>query len=128
LAGRDRRDGSCRMITVSRNDTSVVGRWWWTVDRWTLGAILVIMALGIMLTMAASPPAAERIGAESFHFVRRQLLFLPVALGVLLIASMVLPRMVRRLALLIFVASLLGLAATYVIGPEIKGARRWLSL
>ena len=116
------------MITVSRNDTSVVGRWWWTVDRWTLGAILVIMALGVMLTMAASPPAAERIGVESFHFVRRQLLFLPLALGVLLVASMASPRMVRRLALLIFVASLAGLAATYVIGPEIKGARRWLSL
>ena len=55
------------MITLSRNDTSVVGRWWWTVDRWTLGAILVIMALGIMMTMAASPPAAERIGVP--HYV-----------------------------------------------------------
>lgn len=116
------------MITLSRNDTSVVGRWWWTVDRWTLGAILVIMALGIMMTMAASPPAAERIGAESFHFVRRQLLFLPIALGVLLVASMASPRMVRRLALLVFAASVMGLAATYAIGPEIKGARRWLSL
>lgn len=116
------------MIVVSRNDTSVVGRWWWTVDRWTLGAVLVIMALGVMMTMAASPPAAERIGAESFHFVRRQLLFLPVALAVMLVASMASPRMVRRVALLVFVASLLGLAATYAIGPEIKGARRWLSL
>ncbi|MBX3498859.1 MAG: cell division protein FtsW [Alphaproteobacteria bacterium] len=116
------------MITVSRNDTSVVGRWWWTVDRWTLGAILVIMALGIMMTMAASPPAAERIPVESFHFVRRQLMFLPLALGVLLVASMASPRMVRRLALLVFVASLIGLIGTFAIGTEIKGARRWLSL
>ncbi|MCW5747943.1 MAG: cell division protein FtsW [Alphaproteobacteria bacterium] len=116
------------MIIVPRNDTSVVGRWWWTVDRWSLGAILLIMAAGVMLTMAASPPAAERIGADSFHFVRRQLLFLPAALGVMLAISLAPPRLVRRLALLVFIGGLVALAATLVIGTEIKGARRWLSL
>lgn len=116
------------MIIVPRNDTSVVGRWWWTVDRWSLGAVLLIMAVGVMLTMAASPPAAERIGADSFHFVRRQLLFLPVALAVMLAISLAPPRMVRRLALLVFAAGLVALAATLLIGTEIKGARRWISL
>ncbi len=116
------------MITVPRNDNSVVGRWWWTVDRWSLGAVLLIMGVGVMLTMAASPPAAERIGADSFHFVRRQLLFLPVALGVMLAISLAPPRMVRRLALVVFAVGLAALAATLVVGTEIKGARRWISL
>ena len=116
------------MISVPRNDTSVVGRWWWTVDRWSLGAVLLIMAVGVMLTMAASPPAAERIGADSFHFVRRQLLFLPIALGIMLAISLAPPRMVRRLALVVFAIGLVALAATMVVGTEIKGARRWISL
>ncbi|TWT06082.1 FtsW/RodA/SpoVE family cell cycle protein [Reyranella sp. CPCC 100927] len=116
------------MISVPRNDTSVVGRWWWTVDRWSLGAVLLIMAVGVMLTMAASPPAAERIGADSFHFVRRQLLFLPIALGIMLAISLAPPRMVRRLALVVFAIGLIALAATMVVGTEIKGARRWISL
>ncbi|HEX2887425.1 putative peptidoglycan glycosyltransferase FtsW [Vineibacter terrae] len=116
------------MITVPRNDNSVVGRWWWTVDRWSLGAVLLIMGVGVMLTMAASPPAAERIGADSFHFVRRQLLFLPIALGVMLAISLAPPRMVRRLALVVFAVGLAALAATLVVGTEIKGARRWISL
>ncbi len=116
------------MISVPRNDTSVVGRWWWTVDRWSLGAVLMIMAVGVMLTMAASPPAAERIGADSFHFVRRQLLFLPIALGIMLAISLAPPRMVRRLALVVFAIGLVALAATMVVGTEIKGARRWISL
>ena len=116
------------MIIVPRNDMSVVGRWWWTVDRWSLGAVLLIMAAGVMLTMAASPPAAERIGADSFHFVRRQLLFLPVALGVMLLISLAPPRLVRRLALLVFAVGLVALAGTLVIGTEIKGARRWISM
>ncbi len=116
------------MIIVPRNDMSVVGRWWWTVDRWSLGAVLLIMAAGVMLTMAASPPAAERIGADSFHFVRRQLLFLPLALGVMLLISLAPPRLVRRLALLVFAAGMVALAGTIIMGTEIKGARRWLSV
>ena len=52
------------MIQVPRDDRSVIGQWWWTVDRWSLGAVLAIMAFGVLLTLAASPPAAERIGAD----------------------------------------------------------------
>ena len=116
------------MIQVPRDDRSVIGQWWWTVDRWSLGAILAIMAFGVMLTLAASPPAADRIGADSFVFAKRQFLFLPLALVVMLTISVVSPRHVRRLALLVFGGSVVLLAATFVIGIEIKGARRWLYL
>ncbi len=116
------------MIQVPRDDRSLIGQWWWTVDRWTLGAVLAIMAFGVLLTLAASPPAAERIGADSFLFAKRQFVFLPIALMVMLAISLASPRHVRRLALLVFVGSLVALALTFVIGVEIKGARRWISL
>jgi cell division protein FtsW len=116
------------MIQVPRDDRSLIGQWWWTVDRWALGAVLGIMAFGVMLTLAASPPAAERIGADSFMFAKRQFLFLPLALALMLGISLASPRHVRRLALLVFCGSAVLLAATFVIGVEIKGARRWVSL
>ncbi len=50
------------MIPFARTDTSLLARWWWTVDRWTLGAVVVLLALGAVLTMAASPAVAERLG------------------------------------------------------------------
>jgi cell division protein FtsW len=116
------------VIQVPRDDRSVVGQWWWTVDRWSLGAILAIMAFGVLLTLAASPPAAERIGADSFMFAKRQFFFLPMALMVTLAISLASPRHVRRLALLVFCGSIVLLALTFVIGVEIKGARRWIAV
>ena len=90
------------MIQVPRDDRSVIGQWWWTVDRWALGAVLAIMAFGVMLTLAASPPAAERIGVDSFMFAKRQFIFLPLALALMLAISLASPRHVRRLALLVW--------------------------
>jgi len=116
------------VIQVPRDDRSVIGQWWWTVDRWSLGAVLAIMAFGVLLTLAASPPAAERIGADSFMFAKRQFVFLPLALAVTLAISLSTPRHVRRLALLVFCGSVVLLALTFVIGVEIKGARRWIAV
>lgn len=114
-------------VAFSRADTSVIGRWWWTVDRWMLASIVAILVFGVILTMAASPPVAERLGIDSFHFVRRQLFFLPLALAVTLAISVMNPQQIRRFATVVLLVSLAMLALTLVMGAEIKGSRRWLS-
>jgi cell division protein FtsW len=116
------------MIALTRGDTSVVGRWWWTVDRWSLAAIICIAALGAILTMAATPPVAERLGIDSFHFARRQLVFLPTAVALMVAISMLTPQQVRRFAHIGFLIAIVLLAMTLLIGQEVKGSRRWLSL
>lgn len=115
------------MSTFARTDTSLVGRWWWTIDRWTLMAIIAIAALGAILTLAASPAVAERIGLDNYHFVHRQFVFLPLALIVMLATSMLTPQWVRRVSLVVFVGSLVLMVAVLFFGSEIKGASRWLS-
>ena len=116
------------MTTFARTDTSVLGRWWWTVDRWTLAAIFGLMAFGTVLILAASTAAAGRIGLPGFHLAQRQLVLLPVAAALLVGASLLEPRSLRRLAVIGFLGSLLLCALTLLVGPEIKGATRWLSL
>ena len=64
------------MSALTRTDTSTLGRWWWTVDRWTLIAIAALIVFGMILSVAASPPVARRIDLDPFHFVRRHL-FMP---------------------------------------------------
>jgi cell division protein FtsW len=114
------------MIAVSRTDTSVVGRWWWTVDRWMLAAVAVLLAIGAVLTLAASPATAQRIGLPPYHFVVRQAIFLAPALAAMWAVSLLPPRHVRRLAIVAMLAALAMMFATTLVGEEIKGARRWL--
>ncbi len=116
------------MTTFSRTDTSVMGRWWWTVDRWSLAAVVALMAFGTMLALASSPAVAERLGIDSLYFVKRHLVFLPVAAAVIVATSLMTPLQIRRLALVAFAGCLVGLGATLWFGVEINGARRWLSL
>ena len=114
------------MISFARTDRSVVSDWWWTVDRWTLLAVALLIATGTLLTLAASPAVAERLQLQSQHFVLRQAVFLPLAIAVIFIVSLMSPRGVRRISVVGFAISLLLVLATLFLGPEIKGASRWL--
>ena len=61
---------------LDRTDRSLIGICWWTVDRWLLASALLLMVIGLLLVMAASPPVAVRIGLPEQHFVWRQLIYL----------------------------------------------------
>ncbi|MGB0749435.1 MAG: FtsW/RodA/SpoVE family cell cycle protein [Magnetospiraceae bacterium] len=116
------------MAAVARTDTSVFGRWWWTVDRWSLAALLFLAGIGVVLALAATPAVAERIGYDAYYFVRRQFLFLPMAVALMVGVSLITPQQVRRGALIGFGICLLLTAATLIVGSEVKGATRWLHL
>ncbi len=113
---------------VSRAERTPFGEWWWTVDRLMLAAFGALMLAGIVLSLAASPPVAARLGLDPFYFVNRHMLLLIPAAAVLLAVSFLTPRQIRRLAVFVFVVSLVMVALTPVFGAEIKGARRWLML
>ena len=115
-------------MSFARTDTSTLGKWWWTVDRWTITAVTLLIAIGALLTLAASPAVAERIGTSPFHFVRRQFAFLPPALLTIFLVSLLNARNVRRVAVLGFLGSVAMMALVLVAGVEIKGATRWISL
>src|SRR5437764_11401192 len=114
-------------MRFARIDQSQVARWWWSVDRWSLAALGMLIGFGVVMSLAASPPVAERIGYDGLHFVRRHLAMLPLALGLMLAVSLQPPRTIRRIAVIGFGISLVLLALTFVIGVEIKGARRWIN-
>jgi cell division protein FtsW len=115
-------------MRFARIDQSPVARWWWTVDRWSLAAICLLIGFGVVMSLAASPAVAERIGYDGGHFIRRYLGLLPLTIAVMWLVSLQSPRTVRRIAVIVFAVGLVLLALTLVVGAEIKGARRWINL
>ncbi len=115
-------------MELSRADTSLLGRWWWTVDRWTLGALGVLIGFGYIMVLASSPSVAERIGDARNALIIKQVLFLALAGGLVTGISLLSPRDVRRLAIVGCLIALLLTVATIFVGVEIKGARRWIAL
>lgn len=114
--------------TFSRTDTSFLGKWWWTVDHATLICLLTLVAIGVFLSMTASPQVARHLGFGSFHFTYRHIAVVIVSIIEILAFSMASPRLCRRVALITLLGTLVALIATPLIGTEIKGARRWINL
>ncbi len=107
----------------------ILPKWWRTIDRWTMSCVLILFVIGLLLGLASSPPLAGRNGFDPFHYVERQALFGGLALVAMLLTSMMSPTLVRRLAILGFLASFVALAFLPVFGTDFgKGAVRWYSL
>jgi cell division protein FtsW len=115
-------------MRISRADRSRVAEWWFTVDHVLVGAILAIVGAGLVLSLAASPAVAIKKGLPTFYFVERHFVFSAAGVLIMLAVSLFSPRGVRRLALALFLLSVGGMIAVHFVGPEINGARRWLSI
>ena len=114
---------------ISRDRRTPLSQWWWTVDRLLLAALTTLILGGIILSLAASPAVATRIGlADPFHFFNRHVMFILPAFAVMIGVSFLSPRQVRRSALFMFAVAVVLLAATLVFGAEVKGSRRWITI
>jgi len=113
---------------LSREQRNPLSDWWWTVDRLQLAAIIALILAGVILSLAASPPVATRIGLDPFHFFNRHVLFLLPSFIVMIAVSFLSPRQIRRTALIVFALSIVLIVVTLMIGPEVKGSRRWITL
>ncbi|WP_062204586.1 putative lipid II flippase FtsW [Aureimonas sp. AU12] len=112
---------------ASRAKKGLITDWWWSIDRWFLAAFLVLMIGGMVLSFAASPPVAEKIGLEPFHFVKRHALFLFPSIVAMLATSLLSPRGIRRMSVIMLGGALLLMVLALFFGMEVKGARRWMS-
>jgi cell division protein FtsW len=112
---------------VSRVDRGPLAEWFWTIDRFFLAAFILLMGIGFMLSFAASPAVAERLGLNSFHFVERHAMFLIPSIIVMVGLSLFSPRQIRRTAIILLAVALGMMVLALFFGVEVKGARRWVN-
>src|SRR5690606_24981125 len=125
---RPARSGCRIVIAFSRTERGLLARWWWTVDHSMLAGLGLLALCGFVFVLASSPAVASRLGLPSLHFALRHFAFLLPAAFLLLGCSLLSPTGVRRLATGLLGATLVMLVLTLLIGPEIKGATRWLPI
>jgi cell division protein FtsW len=115
-------------LHLDRRNTTMIGRWWWTVDRPAFFAMMALVSIGIFLVAAASPAVAQRIGLSDFYFVTRHQVFLAVSVVTLIFISCLPATQVRRLATIGLIVSFAVMVLLPFIGFENKGAIRWLRI
>jgi cell division protein FtsW len=116
------------MPAVSRADTSVIGRWWWSVDRVTLLALGVLIGIGYVLALAAMPGISTHITDPHTLAMIKQIIFLGLGGMLMLGMSMLSLRQVKLTALGSGVLFFLLTGFTLMHGVEVDGAHRWISL
>ncbi len=114
------------MSFLSRTDRSLLGTWFWTVDRTMLSLVGVLMIYGIVLVAAASPSVALRIGLSENYFLIHHIVILFIAFPFMIFMSFLSPKGLWRIASFILVLGLFAMALLPFIGMEIKGAHRWI--
>ncbi|UYY78677.1 FtsW/RodA/SpoVE family cell cycle protein [Sphingomonas sp. R1] len=131
----DEKQGGLPRISnqLSRASKSRAGMWFWEVDRVLLFLPLFLIAIGLVAVAAASPATARRY-SDAAHIVQpmyyfwRQLMWVCICVPVLVIVSMLPTSAARRLSLAGAVVFLGLMMLLPIIGHEVNGAKRWISL
>ncbi|PHS29093.1 MAG: cell division protein FtsW [Robiginitomaculum sp.] len=101
--------------------------WWWSVDRVLVFTFCTLMAVGLVLSLAASPgAAASNHIADPFYFFFRHSVFAAAGLVIMVLVSLADPVNARRFANLVLIGSILVMIYMIFAGHEAKGAQRWV--
>lgn len=114
------------MILISRNDNSLISRWWFTLDHWNLIQILSLAIIGTIIIFTISPSVAENKGYEELHFFKNHILYMFFAFVSILFTSFFSKKGIIRFGLIGFIISLFLLTLVMFFGSDINGATRWL--
>ncbi len=102
--------------------------WWRELDKWLLGLVVLLMALGTVAVAAASPAAARQYEVAEFAFFQKHVVLQFMGLGLMVAVSFASRDNARRLGILMAVVMLGLMLLVPVFGTEVNGARRWLNV
>ena len=116
------------MLRISRTNTGPVGEWWFTVDRYMLFGIIFLGLSGLFFSLAISPVEAGHLKANQYYFLIKQSVFLLISVTLMITISILPKEFTRKISLILFIFSLLGVLLTLIIGLSSGGASRWISV
>lgn len=112
----------------NRSNLNFLQKWWIDIDKINFFFAIFIILFGLMMTISSSPAIAERIDADKFLFIKKQLVFSFLAILILVFISFLNK---KNLMLLMFAGSFFTFCLMVFLlffGNEVKGSKRWISL
>ena len=104
--------GALPRLITSRSRRNIIGEWWRSVDQVTLSFLVCLLGAGIILSMASSPAAAERLDYDSsFYFLYKHVIFVVMGVFGMFIVSLFDATNARRIAVLTLIGSFLLMLA-----------------
>jgi cell division protein FtsW len=97
-------------------------------DRALVGFTLALLVVGMVMVFSASSGMSENRFGSPYLFFRKQLLWDAIGILMMLITMRIDYHAWQRWALPLLAVSAVGLAAVLVVGPVVKGARRWFHM
>ena len=115
------------MLTADRTNRNLMLEWWRSVDRLMISLFLLLVSIGLILSLAASPAAAAKLNISNpFYFFSRHLAFEFMGVTGALFVSLFSPTNARRIGVITLLGAIVAMFAIFFIGTEVKGATRWL--
>ncbi len=95
-----------------------------------LFAVLTLLAIGIIMIFSASSIRGEELFNDSYHFLKRQIVFAGIGLVAMLIVMNVDYHIFKKYAKFIILFAIILLAIVLIpgIGKKVGGSRRWLGI
>lgn len=114
------------MLPFKRASNNKLDRWFFTVNKPILLLVVILLIIGVVLNLTASPYVAIRLGVDSFYFFYRHIFYVVIALIVLIGTSFLSKKQVQKVAAIIFIVSTLAILLVLLLNVEVKGAKRWI--
>ena len=91
-----------------------------------LVAVAMLLTIGLGAMLSASSVVSIRANADQFELFTKQMMWVGLGLGAMVITSFIPYRVWQKFALPIYAAVVVGLVVTLVVGDARGGATRWI--
>lgn len=115
-------------MSVFRQSRHPLVKWWWEMDRVSVLLIAIIMLAGAVAVTTASSAVARSYDVGPYFFAFRHYIFLSVAACLMLAMTVLRPEQIKVLGIVMFGVAYIGIMLTFVLGAEVKGAKRWIDI